>query len=51
MLPTRFMLNQHMTRAETKGAGGIVGYGGATVIIDTCAFLGTVKAPGNAGAF
>ena len=24
-----------------KGAGGIVGYGGATVIIDTCAFLGT----------
>ena len=34
-----------------KGAGGLVGYGGATVIIDTCAFLGTVKAPGNAGAF
>lgn len=33
-----------------KGAGGLVGYGAATITIDSCAFLGTVKAPGNAGA-
>lgn len=34
-----------------KGAGGFVGYGGATVKIDGSAYLGTVKAPANAGAF
>ena len=33
-----------------KGAGGLVGYGGADVIIEGSAYEGTVKAPGNAGA-
>lgn len=33
-----------------KGAGGLVGYGGAAVVIEGSAYEGTVKAPGNAGA-
>ena len=32
------------------GAGGLVGYGGAGIIVSSSAYLGTVKAPGNAGA-
>lgn len=35
--------------SNDKGAGGIVGYGGAVIAVDTCAFLGTVKAPVYAG--
>ena len=32
------------------GAGGLVGYGGAGIIVSSSAYLGTVKAPLNAGA-
>lgn len=32
------------------GAGGLVGYGGAGITVSSSAYLGTVKAPGNAGA-
>lgn len=33
-----------------KGAGGLIGYGGATVTVTASAYFGTVKAPANAGA-
>lgn len=36
---------------NNKGAGGFVGYGGATVEIEGSAYLGTVSAPAYAGAF
>ena len=36
---------------NNKGAGGFVGYGGATIEIEGSAYLGTVSAPGYAGAF
>lgn len=32
------------------GAGGFIGYGGATITVSGSAYLGTVKAPANAGA-
>lgn len=32
------------------GAGGLIGYGGAKIKVDGCAFLGEVSAPSNAGA-
>ncbi|MBR2488991.1 MAG: InlB B-repeat-containing protein, partial [Clostridia bacterium] len=35
---------------NNKGAGGIVGYGGAAITVKGSAFIGTVKAPANAGA-
>lgn len=36
---------------QNVGAGGLIGYGAAEVTIEGCAFLGSVKAPKNAGAF
>lgn len=35
---------------NNKGAGGIVGYGAASITVKDSAFIGTVKAPANAGA-
>ena len=32
------------------GAGGIIGYGGAIITVDSCGFFGSVKAPQNTGA-
>lgn len=35
---------------SNKGAGGLIGYGGAKITVNGSAFIGTVKAPANAGA-
>ncbi|MBE6727841.1 MAG: hypothetical protein E7562_04245 [Ruminococcaceae bacterium] len=36
---------------QNVGAGGLIGYGSAEITIEGCAFLGSVKAPKNAGSF
>ena len=39
------------SKSGDKGAGGFIGYGGATINVESSAYLGTVKAPDFAGAF
>lgn len=40
-----------LATGNDRGAGGFVGYGGGTVVIENSGFTGSVKAPGFAGAF
>ncbi len=37
-------------KGNDAGAGGLIGYGGAEILVEGCTFLGSVSAPKNAGA-